>query len=92
MEYVFMGFEKREYTNKNNKLVTGYNVYYAYTGDNHFGFKPAMRFDQARKSLGYCYLSQAQFERLGLSGIAPLSKVYMTFNQFGGIETVRSAK
>ena len=92
MEYVFMGFEKREYTNKDGKNIIGYNVFYAYTGENHVGFKPAMRFDQVRKSLGYCYLNELQFERLGFAGIAPLSKVYMTFNQFGGIETIRSAK
>lgn len=91
-EYVFLGYEKREYDNRNGNHVVGYNIFYAYTGDNHIGFKPSMKFDNVRKSLGYCYVSQGQFERIGFSSLAPLSKVYITFNQFGGIEAVRSAK
>lgn len=91
-EYVFLGYEKREYTNKDNKQVIGYNVFYCFTADGHTGYKPAMRFDSNRKSLQYQYVTQAQFERIGFANISPLSKVYITFNMYGSIEAIRAAK
>lgn len=91
-EYLYLGFEKKSYTNRNGDVVVGYNFFYAYTGEGFTGFKPAMRFDSSRKSLGYCYLSEKAFNSLGLSSIPVNSKVFLSFNQFGGVETVRLAK
>ena len=92
MEYIYLGYEKKEYVNKEGKTIVGYNLFYAYTGDNHIGYKPAMRYNGVRKSLGYCYLSEFQFDKLACSQLTPLSKVYMTWNQFGGVENIRATK
>lgn len=92
MKYIYLGYEKREYVNRHSEKVVGYNIFYAYNDNGFTGFKPSMRFDATRKSLGYPYLNEGQFERLGLSSISPLSTVDITFNQFGGIESLRVIK
>lgn len=90
-EYVFLGYEKKEYDNKEGRHVIGYNCYFAFTG-NFNGFKPMLKFDRDRQSLSYIYLTEAGFERLGVATLSPLAKIYLTFNQYGSIEAVRQAK
>lgn len=89
--FYYLGYEKREYKNKEGKDVLGYNLFIAKKCEEpSVGFRPLMRFDSSRKSLGFIYLTPDKFSKLHLDAIKPFSPVKVTFNEFGSVETVSS--
>lgn len=89
--YYYLGYEKREYKNKEGKDVCGYNVFLAKKCEGSaVGFRPMMRFDTSRKSLGYIFMTPDKFNRLRLDSIKPFSPVKLTFNEYGGVESILS--
>lgn len=93
MTALFLGYQKNDYTNKDSKLVEGYNIFYATQDPEKWrGFKPSLIWDRQRKSFGLRYLSKKTFDKLGFSESMIGKFVELIFDESGIIEKVSIIK
>lgn len=73
--YNVIGLEHRQYTNKQGRQVSGYNLYVTYDKDNMDGIA--------------CFSEWCSDALIQDSGIAVGDNVELLYNRFGRVESVR---
>lgn len=87
-KYLYEGFEKVDYTDRNGNSRTGYNIFLSECLVT--GYKPLLRYNRGSKSFGFHFMSDEQFNQLGLGRTmdfpARVSNIY--FDNYGNLNLI----
>lgn len=88
IKYYLIGYDKREYKNKEGADRVGYNIYI--TERCSIGYKFLLKFDNSRRSNSPYFISAESFSRLGMDRIerlpAGIKEIY--FDKYGNLGSI----
>lgn len=91
MSKILLGYEHKQYTNKDGRVISGFEIYFGQSVDEESGsgYKPKLRYRQDKKQFQNWFVSDDTFSKMGqLSKLIGKPVEFYTDPDFGNIVSI----